>query len=425
MSETNPAGGPRQDETGSPSRSGWIPAPEPDLTPETVVARARALIPEIRAQADEAERIGRHVPELDQKFTDAGFYRILQPRRFGGYAFGMDTFWTVIMAVAEGDAGTAWGLCLGAHHAPGLAAWFPEEGQVELFGLAGNFKCPHRAAPMGTATPADGGYIVNGTWDYCSGVGHATHFMGNTHIPGRESEGVLTVCTPIENVTVLPDWGNGNIIGMNSSGSNSVRVDNVFVPGYCTASGDWTHNTDRAAPGMYLHDDPLFCGRIYAMYHAGLVIPVIGAAKGALYEYETILRTKNTYFKPQVPRYTVEEYQRHYGQARALIDSAEAVVLRCGQRYMELAERWHRTGEPFTREDDAAMYSMIQLAARMAVDATSELFGAASSSAAKRASALQRHFRDTAIYLGHISARHDITAAEVARLHFGLPDSLF
>jgi hypothetical protein len=87
-----------------------------------------------------------------------------------------------------------------------------------------------------------------------------------------------------------------------------------------------------------------------------------------------------------VPRYTVEEYQRHYGQARALINSAEAIILQCGQRYMELAERWHRTGEPFTREDDAAM---------------------------------QRHFRDSAIYLGHISARHDIVATEVARLHFG------
>ena len=38
---------------------------------------------------------------------------------------------------------------------------------------------------------------------------------------------------------------------------------------------------------------------------------------------------------------------------------------------------------------------------------------------------MQRHFRDSAIYLGHISARHDVVAAEVARLHFGLPDSLF
>jgi 3-hydroxy-9,10-secoandrosta-1,3,5(10)-triene-9,17-dione monooxygenase len=402
-----------------------VQAPEPDLTPEAIVARAKVLIPAVREQADEAERLGKHTPELDQKFTEAGFYRILQPKRFGGYSFGMHTFWRVIMAIAEGDAGTAWGLCLGAHHAQGMGAFFPEEGQIEIFGPAGNFKCPHRAAPMGSATPVDGGYIVKGQWDYCSGVGYATHFMCNTIVPGRESEGLLTICTPIENVTVLPDWGDGNIIGMNSSGSNSVRVENVFVPEHCTCSGDWTHNTTRAAPGMYLHDDPMFCGRIYAMYHIGLVIPVIGAAKGALYEYENIIRTKNTYFHPQVPRYTVDEYQRHYGQARANIDSAEAIILQIGLRYAELAERWHQTGEPFTREDDAEMYSMVQVAARLASQATTEMFAAASSSAAKRGAAMQRHYRDMSMYLGHISARHDIVAAEVARMHFGLEDHLF
>jgi 3-hydroxy-9,10-secoandrosta-1,3,5(10)-triene-9,17-dione monooxygenase len=161
------------------------------------------------------------------------------------------------------------------------------------------------------------------------------------------------------------------------------------------------------------------------MYHIGLVIPVIGAAKGALFEYENIITTKNTYFAPQVPRYTVEEYQRHYGQARANIDSAEAIILQIGLRYAEMAERWHRSGEPFTREDDAAMYSMVQVAARLASQATTELFAAASSSAAKRGTAMQRHYRDMAMYLGHISARHDIVAAEVARMHFGLKDSLF
>src|ERR1700761_1658000 len=146
------------------SRPAEIPAPEPDLTAEAIIARARALIPEIRAQADEAERLGKHVPELDKKFVDAGFYRILQPRRFGGYAFGMDTFWKVIMAVAEGDAGTAWGLCLGAHHAPGVASWFPEEGQVELSARRGTSSArtvprrwaPRRRSTAGTSSRAGG-----------------------------------------------------------------------------------------------------------------------------------------------------------------------------------------------------------------------------------------------------------------------------
>jgi 3-hydroxy-9,10-secoandrosta-1,3,5(10)-triene-9,17-dione monooxygenase len=54
------------------------------------------------------------------------------------------------------------------------------------------------------------------------------------------------------------------------------------------------------APGAALHG-PLYCGRIYALYHAGLVIPVVGAARAALEEYEQIITTKLTYFPPQVP----------------------------------------------------------------------------------------------------------------------------
>jgi 3-hydroxy-9,10-secoandrosta-1,3,5(10)-triene-9,17-dione monooxygenase len=407
------------------SRPHGVRAPEPDLTPEAIIARARALVPAIREQQDEAEKLGRHTAELDRKFTEAGFYRILQPKRFGGYGFDLATYWKVIMTVAEGDPGTGWGLCLAAQHALALAAWFTEAGQIDLFGPRGDFKCPYRAVPMGTAKPVDGGYLVNGTWDYCSGVGYATHFMGGTLVPGRESEGMLTICTPIENVTVLPDWGDGNIIGMNSSSSNSVRIEDVFVPGYRTCPGDWTHNTTNAAPGMALHDEPLYCGRMYALNHATVVLPVIGAARAALHEYEHIIRTKKTSFAPQVPRYTAEEYQRHYGQALAHIDSAEAIICQCAERYMELAERWHRTGEPFQREEDARMFTMIQVAARMAVQATSELFASAGTSAAKRGTRMQRYYRDVSTYLGHHSARPDVTAADVARIHFGLKDNLF
>ena len=71
------------------------------------------------------------------------------------------------------------------------------------------------------------------------------------------------------------------------------------------------------------------------------------------------------------------------------------------------------------------MYAMIQKAAQLAMEATRELFGAASSSAAKRGTRMQRLYRDMSIYPGHISARHDIVAAEVGRLHFGIPDGLF
>ena len=44
---------------------------------------------------------------------------------------------------------------------------------------------------------------------------------------------------------------------------------------------------------------------------------------------------------------------------------------------------------------------------------------------AKRGTRLQRYYRDVAMYHGHIAAQYLPTAGDLARVHFGLPDSLF
>jgi 3-hydroxy-9,10-secoandrosta-1,3,5(10)-triene-9,17-dione monooxygenase len=136
-------------------------------------------------------------------------------------------------------------------------------------------------------------------------------------------------------------------------------------------------------------------------------------------------RSWMTYFPPQVPRYTHPDYQRSYGQALALTDAAEAIVLQAGEQCMELTERWDRAGEPFTREQDVRLFAMLQQAGQLAARAVEIVFATAGSSAAKRGTRLQRYYRDVAMYQGHIAAQHLATAGELARVHFGLPDTLF
>jgi 3-hydroxy-9,10-secoandrosta-1,3,5(10)-triene-9,17-dione monooxygenase len=169
----------------------------------------------------------------------------------------------------------------------------------------------------------------------------------------------------------------------------------------------------------------MYWGRIYAVYHAGLVIPVIGAARAALEEFEQIITTKSTFIPPQVPRYTHQDHQRPYGYALALTDSAEALVMHVGEQYMELSQRWAETGEPFSREADVRLYTIVQQAGQLAAKAMEVIFAAAGSSAAKRGQRLQRYYRDVSMYHGHIAAQYLNTAGELARVHFGLPDSLF
>jgi len=54
-------------------------------TAQELIGRARDLAPVIARRALECERLGRLPDDSFADFRDAGFYRILQPKRFGGY----------------------------------------------------------------------------------------------------------------------------------------------------------------------------------------------------------------------------------------------------------------------------------------------------------------------------------------------------
>ena len=123
---------------------------------------------QLRAEADEAEERGAYSPAMHQKFLDAGFYRCLQPRMFGGYEFDVPTFYKTMLEVSRGHPGAGWCLTLSASHPLIVASHWSEKAQRELFGPDGFYASPHRPPPLGTATPVEGGYIVDGVWDYCS-----------------------------------------------------------------------------------------------------------------------------------------------------------------------------------------------------------------------------------------------------------------
>ena len=116
---------------------------------------------------------------MHEAFRDAGFYRMLVPRRYGGLEVDLPTFYRVVTSIARGCPSTGWMLALGSAHALQVASYFPEAAQDEIFtDPAGTFS-PRRASRSRTpvAEPVDGGYRISGTWHFCSGVPYATHHM--------------------------------------------------------------------------------------------------------------------------------------------------------------------------------------------------------------------------------------------------------
>src|SRR5580692_224929 len=79
-----------------------IKPPEPNLAPEATIARAREMRMMLREQQAECEGAGRILPATHHAFVKAGFYRIIQPRRFGGYELDVPTFHRVMIEIARG-----------------------------------------------------------------------------------------------------------------------------------------------------------------------------------------------------------------------------------------------------------------------------------------------------------------------------------
>ncbi|HUZ78861.1 MAG TPA: acyl-CoA dehydrogenase family protein [Chloroflexota bacterium] len=397
-----------------------IPVPDPDLTPEGIIQRARDMVPVLRERQELCEAQGRLPEETNDQFVKAGFYRILQPRRFGGYEFGLPTFVRVMMEIGRGCPSSAWVLALTAGHAHMFSAFFPEKAQLEVYGTTGEFRGPSSTPPRVTATPVDGGFRASGAWEYASGIDISTHFIGGIGVvregpDGPRSEPRMAVLNRAD-YTIVDDW---DVVGMRGTGSRRVVVADVFIPDYRTIAPPRDAVNARNAPGRGLHPNPFYvAGRLTSILLLEMAAVAVGVARGALDIYEADLCARKMAYPPYSSRSELPEYQRHYGDAWATIRVAEAAVLKIADDYVACCQREVDEGVPFSDEMDSQLQLLEQYATKMASDAVDLMFKTSGTSAAKTGSRLQRYFRDMSVLMTHMAAQIDRGAEAVGRVHF-------
>ena len=402
--------------------------PEPGLTAETLVARAAAMRDRLRAGQEENDRRGRYSEEIDTAFREAGFYRILQPRMFGGYQMEPEVFLKVVMEIARGHPGAAWCYALAGSHGYFVASHWPEQVQAELFGPDGEFAAAHVVGPAGTLTRADGGYIADGVWPFASGIPVSTHFIGGALAP--DENGVLRhvfFVTPKETITILPDWGEDRFMGMQASGSNSVRLDKVFVPDRFVIDVNMMTSSlafPGGTPGTRLHGDAKYMAVLVGWFHCEFGAIMAGAARAALDEFEALARTKPMLSNPQLTRIHDPFIQNAYARALGLADSAEALTLAAAQLYQDQCARVVRDGAALGPTETFKVWGLAREACKMGCEAVDILFHAAGASTGRRDQRLQRYFRDIEMYRLHIQSQPLLPTTR-GMLEFGLPGGMF
>jgi 3-hydroxy-9,10-secoandrosta-1,3,5(10)-triene-9,17-dione monooxygenase len=398
--------------------------PEPDLTPKQMIDRAIALRPELIAEQAATEERTHYSPEMHEKFVEAGFYRLYAPRRFGGYEFDVPTFLRVTSEMARGCPSTAWCLSLASAHVLQLCSWFPEQTQTEILD-GGHFAMASSAQPIGVAQRTDDGWRLKGQVGYCSGIPYSTHFMGQALMAPPGPDGpppLLLFLAPREAFTILDDWG--EIIGLKGSGSNSITFSGATVPAHWTLENTFVADVDvsKGTPGLKLHGNPMYAGRMMATFTGNLAAVMVGAAYNALDEYERLMNEKTTFMPPFQPRRLDPDFQRWFGSALSKISTAEAALMNMGDQHMELCARAAEDPTSYTYFEDyrlACIARQVMLQCWEVVQ--SELWRTVGSSAGARGERMERIFRDLATGSAHRNVSlGDWFYGDLSRAYFGI-----
>ena len=82
-------------------------APQPTQA-EQLYRAARELVPQLRERTAQTAALGRLPDDTIDAMQAAGFFRIMQPARYGGFEMDPEVFFRVQMILAEGCMSTAW-----------------------------------------------------------------------------------------------------------------------------------------------------------------------------------------------------------------------------------------------------------------------------------------------------------------------------
>jgi 3-hydroxy-9,10-secoandrosta-1,3,5(10)-triene-9,17-dione monooxygenase len=390
-----------------------------------LVARAEALRPLLVEEQAATEQRTFFSDDMHERFREAGFYRILAPRRFGGLELDVATFYRVMMAISRGCPSTGWELCLSAGHALQLASYFSAEAQEELFGPSGEFIASMSFITQDArARPTEGGHVLSGTWHFASGIPHATHHLGLAAVATRNpaEEPTYRLCAiPADKLVRLDDWG--DLIGLKGSGSHSLTVEDVFIPLHHSVEYGFFQDLSDGTPGYVLHGNPMYAGQFMGFAGGELNCIEVGNALAMLDEYEQIIgaRTTMTMGVEAPRRYEDRDFQRSYGLAASWIDAAYSVIVQTGELYLRYAEEAVRGGEPFSHERTMRLYGQHMTVQKLTWEAGDLLFRTSSSSGARDGARMQRYWRDLCAFRTNGAHQHDFRAPALAAARFGLP----
>lgn len=358
-----------------------------------LVARAAELQPLLRRNAARCESERRIPDENLAALEEARLLDLVVPRRVGGAGESMATLLAVAAELAKGCASTAWVQTL-LNVTTWSASILPAAGQAAIFGGGKKARVCGVLAPTGTATPVDGGYMVNGSWGFASGCLHANWATGGVRILDERGEAVDqgSAYMPLAELEIEDTW---HVAAMRGTGSNTVVARDLFVPRERVVSALSFLMRDAVAESAPSDRWPL--GSVLALVLLG---PALGMAEAVLESVSSGIAKRGISYTSYGRQSESQVVLRDLAEAALHIETAKMHAQRSAAEIDDAGEGGEMSFEAQARVRGACGYATDVL--RRGVDMLVSIAGASSFA---EASPVQRYWRDL-----NMASRHAFLA---------------
>ncbi|RZK96399.1 MAG: flavin-dependent monooxygenase [Rhodococcus sp. (in: high G+C Gram-positive bacteria)] len=378
-----------------------------------VLRSVRELLPMIAECADKVDESRRVSEQVIRELGDAGMFKMLQPRRYGGTESNPVHFYEVVRAVSGACGSTGWlASVLGVH--PWHLALFDDRAQRDVWGHDDSVLVSSAYAPVGRLVPVDGGYRLTGDWHFSSGCEHASWALLGAMVVGAEGRPVdfLTALVPRSDYRIHDVW---DVVGMRGTASNEISAEDVFVPEHRIKRNYET--AQLRGPGQKVNRGPLYRLPFATLFTTAVAAPGVGIVAGCYERYLTFMRER-VRLSLGGGRFVDDQFaQVAVARAASEIDAAILQMDRNVRELWELAEAGAELPMGLrlrVRRDQVR-------ATERALEAIDLLFKTAGGSSLSRGNAIERSWRDAHAGSVHVANEPERALALFGRGAFGLP----
>jgi 3-hydroxy-9,10-secoandrosta-1,3,5(10)-triene-9,17-dione monooxygenase len=379
-----------------------------------MVARAHALVPELRQRASKTEQLRRLPPETERDLHDSGLFRLLQPKRIGGSELDYVALVDCADALGQADASVAWNFAnLASHH--WMLGMFDPRAQNAVWSKDANALIASSFIfPAGRAHKVEGGYRLTGHWPFSSGVESCEWNMLASVVSSDDEADGIEYRIFLLNRRAYQINDTWNATGLCGTGSNDVRVADAFVAEEMTLA---VSDLDGGpTPGSAVNPNPLYALPVFSLFPYVLSGVGLGNAQACLNDYVEFARHRvSTYNRAKLS--DMQTTQIKIAEASAKIDAARLVMrTNCIDA---MADARHG------RVPDIAAKTRLRrdgaFSVNLCTEAVSLLFAASGARSLFTSGALQRQFRDAHAVNSHLAFNFDAAGTNYGRVALGLP----